>query len=281
MLIESLILAACGAGGGVLLVGSLGKWFDGWFTANESEFSQIPFWMHIRIDGRLLLALVGLTLLTNVLAGLWPAIQATKRDVNQLLKAQAGGTPGLRTGKFQRLLVMVQIAFSVVILTQALVLLSFGQRLKQVNLPFDPTAILTGRVDVPPSADANCFFDQLERNLTRLPGVQALALSTSDPVSGHGQKPIAIEGIAYPRPEDQPHAGSEVASAGFFRALNIRLLQGRAFTADDVAGSMPVAIVNSTFARLFLPTGNPLGHRFREGTNAWLTVVGCGIWIFA
>ncbi len=76
-------------------------------------------------------------------------------------------------------------------------------------------------------------------------------------------------------PENRPNAGIEVISAGFFQALNLSFLQGRSFNAGDTAGSLPVAIVNSTFARMFLPPGNPLGRRFREGTNAWVTVVGC------
>src|SRR6185436_5175013 len=111
-------LAVGGAVGGLMFIAWLSQWFEGWFAANESQFSQIPFWMHIRIDGRLLLSLIGLIFLTNLLAGLWPALQATKRDLNELLQAQAGGISGMRTGKFQRLLVLVQIAFSVVVLTQ-------------------------------------------------------------------------------------------------------------------------------------------------------------------
>jgi putative ABC transport system permease protein len=74
---------------------------------------------------------------------------------------------------------------------------------------------------------------------------------------------------------DQPFADSEIVSAGYFQLLNLPFLQGRNFNADDVAGSVPVAIVNSTFARMILPPGNPLGRRFREGTNGWLTIIGC------
>ena len=170
---------------------------------------------------------------------------------------------------------MVQIAFSVVVLTQSFVLLNFSQRLKQVQLPFDPTAMLTARVEPPPSVNPRDFFDQLERNLAGLSGVQALALSASDPTSGHGSKQLEVEGKDYPRPEDHAYVGSEIVSAGYFQALNLPLLQGRRFNAADAAGSLPVAIVNSTFAKMFLPPGNPLGRRFREGTNGWLTIVGC------
>lgn len=118
-------------------------------------------------------------------------------------------------------------------------------------------------------------FEEIERSLTAVPGVQAVALSTSDPVQGYRRNPIALEGIAYPRPEDHPQAGSEVVASEFFRLLNLPLLLGRSFTANDAAGSTPVAIVNATFAKKFFPQDNPLGQQFREGTNAWLTIVGC------
>jgi hypothetical protein len=153
---------------------------------------------------------------------------------------------------------VVQIAFSVVVLTQSAVLLSFSQRLRQAQLPFDPAAILTARVDLPTSADAGSFFDQLERNLASLSGVQALAFSNKDPTGGHVWKQVTVEGRQDPRPENHPNAANEIVSTGYFQALGLPLLQGRTFNAGDVAGSLPVAIVNATFVKMFLPTGNPL-----------------------
>jgi putative ABC transport system permease protein len=275
MLIESLIITVGGAVGALVIIAWLSNWIEGLFASSEAQFSQIPFWIHIQIDGRILLSLIGLILFTNLLAGLWPALQATKRDVNELLKAGTGGTSRMHTGKLQWLLIMVQIAFSVVVLTQSFVLLAYSDRLRQLNLPFNPSTVLTAHVDVPASADARAFFDQLERNLAGVSGVQAVALTTSDPASGQPWMQIEIEGNEYPKPEDRPYVGADEVSTGFFQTLNISFLQGRSFSATDVAGSLPVAIVNSTFAKTFLPPGNPLGCRFREGTNAWVTVVGC------
>ncbi|HXP63220.1 MAG TPA: ADOP family duplicated permease [Dongiaceae bacterium] len=275
MLIENLILAVSGALCGLLVIAELVRSIDGWLAAGAVEVSQIPFWMRIETDGRLLIGLIGLIFLTNLLAGLWPALQAARPDVNELLKAGAGGTFGARTGRFQWLLATVQIAFSAVVLTQSFVLLGFSQRLRQSHLPFDPAAVLTARMVLPPSVNAPSFFNQLERNLESLPGVQAAALSTSDPGLGHGWRQITVEGNAYPRPEDHPYVGVEIVSAGFFHALNVSFERGRGFNRDDAASSLPVAIVNSTFAKTVLPPGNPLGRRFRDGTNAWLTVVGC------
>jgi putative ABC transport system permease protein len=275
MLMESLILAVGGATGGLVIIALLRKWFMGWFKSNEGEFSQIPYWLHIEIDGRLLLYLIALVFLTNLLAGLWPAAQATKRDVNELLKAETGGASRMHTGKLPWLLVIVQIAFSVVVLTQSFVLLSYSQRIRQAKLPFDPAAVLTARVELPPSADPRSFSAELERNLARVPGVQAVALSMGDPASGRGWNRVEIEGNDYPGPEALPSAGFDVVSCGYFQAFNLSLLEGRSFNAGDQAGSLPVAVVNSTFAKMFLQPGNPLGQRFREGTNAWMTIVGC------
>jgi len=105
--------------------------------------------------------------------------------------------------------------------------------------------------------------------------VQNVAVSSSDPGLGHGWQQIKVEGKIYPRQEDHPFVGTESVSSGLFRMLNVPLVEGRSFNGADVAGAMPVAIVNSTFAKMLLPSGNPLGHRFRQGTNAWLTVIGC------
>ena len=173
--------------------------------------------MRIRIDGRLLLYLMALVFLTNLLAGLWPALQATKRDVNELLKAATGGTSRMHSGKLPWILVMVQIAFSVVVLTQSFILLGFSQRMRQVTPPLDPRPlVLTAHVELPPTGDPRFFFDQLERNLAGVAGVQAVALSTGDPASGRGWSRFEIEGKDYPVPASLPSAGTEVVSMRLF-----------------------------------------------------------------
>ncbi|HTL16233.1 MAG TPA: FtsX-like permease family protein, partial [Patescibacteria group bacterium] len=239
------------------------------------DLSQIPFWVHVEVDARLLISLVILISLANVLAGLWPALQATRIDIIEFLKTGSGGTFGTHRGRFQWFLAALQIALAVIVLTQSFVLLSFSHRLRQSHLPFDPSAVLAARVVLPPHATTNSFVEQLERNLSALPGIQNVALSSSDPGLGHGWQQIELEGKIYPREEDHPFVGSESVSDGLFRMLNVHLIEGRNFNGADVAGAMPVAIVNSTFAKMLLPFGNPVGHRFRQGTNAWLTVIGC------
>lgn len=275
ILAENLILTVSGAMTGLLVLVCLSHALEGWLAAGADDLSQIPFWIHLDVDRRLLISLIFLISLTNVLAGLWPALQATKTDIIDFLKSGTGGTFGAHTGRFQWVLAAVQIALSVIVLTQSLVLLTFSHRLRRSHLPFDPSAVLAARIVLPPGAKTNSFYEQLERNLAGLPGMQNVALSSSDPGLGHGWQEIEVEGKIYLRQEDHPFVGTETVSDGLFRMLNVPLVEGRNFNGGDVAGEMPVAIVNSTFAKRLLPTGNPVGHRFRQGTNVWLTVVGC------
>ena len=117
--------------------------------------------------------------------------------------------------------------------------------------------MLTARVEVPAGADARSFYDQLERNLAGVAGVESVALSTSDPASGDGWSQFAVEGKDYTGDQPQPGAGVDVISSGYFQTLNLPVLQGRFFNAGDQSGSLPVAIVNSSFAKMCLPPGQP------------------------
>lgn len=276
ILVENLILTVGGGVCGLLALVCLERWLKSWLATSPVIVGQIPFWMRVEVDGRLLTSVIGLIVLTNVLAGLWPALQATSTDVNQFLKTGSGGTFSPQTGKLKWLLAAGQIGLSVIVLTQSVVLLTFSHRLRRSPLPFDPSAIWAARIVLPPSAGSNSFFEQLERNLASLPGVQGVALSSGDPISSYGGwQQIAVEGKTYPRPDDQPFVGAQTVSDNFFQLLHVPVLQGRTFNSGDFAGSLPVAIVNSTFAKKHLPPGNPVGRRFRQGTNAWLTVIGC------
>ena len=275
MLIENLIVAAAGAGCALLLLGWLYHWADGWLSANSPTLGDAPYWIRLKIDGRLLLSILGLVVLATVAAGLPPALQATKRDVHDLLKSGTGGAVGPRTGRFAWFLTTVQIAFSVAVLTQSVILMNYSLRLRQNHLPFDPASVLTARISLPTSADPHLFFKQLTQNLAHLPGVESVALSSGALGFGGYMSQISIEGKAYPRPQDHPYAGSQVVSDNYFSTLNIPMTRGRSFNPADEPGSLPVALVNTTFARMFLNPANPLGQRIREGTNQWLTVVGC------
>ena len=272
MLVENLILSASGALGGMLVA----AFVRGLFASQLSTEDLITtsFWHRFHFDSRVFVFLIALTFVTNLLAGLAPAMQATLRNVNELLKGETVGTTSRGASGFQRFLVVSQVAMSATILVATAVLLSYWQGTK-VRLPFDPAATLIARVSVLGTNAPGQFFEQLDSDVGQMAGLQASALTTRM-TPEQGGPPIEIEGRTYERLQDHPQSGGTVITPGFFNVFNLALLQGRNFTSDDRTGSLPVAIVNASFVQKFLPPGNPVGHRFRVTPRGeWLTIVGC------
>lgn len=275
ILVENLILAAGGAAGGLLVASWLTNWFAARTLGQNAVGKSMPSWWHYDVDWRVVLFLIVLTFLTNLLAGLGPALQATKRDANDSLKDESAGSSGLRIAGFQRFLVVSQVAMSVAIFAAAFVLIRVNEQRARMQLSFDPTSVLTARVELPPAADPGRFAKEVESGLKQAPGVDAVALSSGRLQLGWSQVLIEVEGQSYDRWQDHPRVGGRAVSEGFFKTLNLQLLQGRGFTADDRLGTPAVAVVTPAFAEQFLPHGNLLGARFRQYPDGpWLTVVG-------
>ena len=216
-----------------------------------------PFEIHFGINPAVVVFLVLLTLLVNLLAGLGPALQATKRDVTELLKSQTAGSHGLRIAGFQRFLVVAQVAMSAVILAGAAFLAGSSRWLTQPRTSYNPEAVWTARVDFALPGDPRRFFEELDRDLSRAPGVEAVGLTSQRIAFSWATTFIEIEGKSYPRPEDHPAAGGRVVSPGFFDALKLPLLKGRGFGPNDGPGAPRVAVVNTTFAKRFLGDWRP------------------------
>jgi putative ABC transport system permease protein len=272
MLVENLILSAGGALGGMLVAAFVRGWFASQLSAED--LITTSFWHRFHFDSRVFVFLIALTFVTNLLAGLAPALQTTRRNVNELLKGETSGTTGRGASGFQRFLVVSQVAMSATILVATAVLWSYWQGTK-VLLPFDPAATLIARVSVTATNASGQFFEQLDSEVAHMPGLQASALTTRM-APEQGGPPIEIEGHTYERLRDHPQPSGTIVSPGFFNVFNQVLLQGRNFRSDDRNGSLPVAIVNASFVQKFLPPGNPVGRRFRVMPKGeWLTIVGC------
>jgi putative ABC transport system permease protein len=122
------------------------------------------------------------------------------------------------------------------------------------------------------------FFDELTRQLSALPGVRAVSLSSQVPGSGAGGTNFGVEGKAYTADRDYPFTQTLTVTPGFFDTFDVKPTQGRAFSAEDRATSVPVVMVNQSFVRKFLGSEDPLGKRIRLGdsrsTEPWRTIVG-------
>ncbi|HJQ25186.1 MAG TPA: ABC transporter permease [Blastocatellia bacterium] len=278
MLIESVLLALAGGAGGLLLA----AWgVDG---IKLLASANIPRLDQARLDVTVLLFALGAALLTGVLCGLAPALRATRVDLQEALKDSARSTASRAGRRLNSTFVIAQIALSLVLLIGAGLLLESFHNLLAVDPGFRAENVLSGRLELPEDqyktgAQVKNFYAQLLERVERLPGVRAAGLCQVVPFSGGGDgDEFTVEGQE-PSPGDAvPVAWYRNATPGYFAAMGIPILKGRAFAETDTETSPRVAIVDEKVARTYWPDQDPLGKRVRIGRaargNPWLTVVG-------
>lgn len=241
-----------------------------------------PFWIDIRLDPTVLVFTVGLAVIATLAAGLLPALQASRSDVNDVLKDETRGSSGLRVGRMSRALVVVEIALSCGLLVASGLAIKSIVKLKTTDFGFATTDVFTARVglfesDYPTPESRARFFADLHARLQALPGARAAAIAVNLPATGANRPSIAIDGVKYAGREDHPSTRASAITPGFFETFGRQVTRGRAFrTADDLTAPK-VAIVNESFAAKFYGQDDPIGKRFRlsdEAPDAWITVVG-------
>jgi putative ABC transport system permease protein len=271
LLVESLMLAAAGGAAGLLLARAS-------LSAGAKMLAdQIPRADEITIDGRVLLFVLGASVLTGVLAGVLPAIRAGRTDLNESLKegGRESGTVGMRT---RRLMIVCEVALSVVLLMGAGVMLRSLAALRNVDAGFDPRNILTLQVSLPETryktpAQVSAFFNEAVQRVRALPGVQEAATVDDLPLAGGSQQPIVVDGKAELLPKDQPTVAVRQITPGYLHTARVPLLRGR-----DVAESdLHTVLVSRAAARLLWGDADPIGREARlplESKTVVLTVVG-------
>jgi putative ABC transport system permease protein len=281
LLTESLALSLVGAAVGVLLAWVGVRAFNAAIVDTEP-----PFWIHIAVDTTALLFTLGAAVLAGAVSGLLPAFQASRTDVNEVLKDEGRGSSSLRMGAFTRIVVILEMAISCVLLVGAGLMiqnvLKMGGRVE-----VETGNLFTARVALfesayPEEGKRVLFFDSLLDRLRQDPAVQAVAITTYLPGSGTWMSPFALEGAVYPKQEDHPRAHIAWVSPGFFDTLGAKVVQGRDFSLQDRKGSLPVAIVNNSFARKHWPGQDPIGRRILpvsdeppgDEPEPWRTVIG-------
>jgi len=278
LMAEVLVLAIAG---GVLGFG-LGMLGLAWFKAVIAG-NPPPFWITFDLDHRVLLFVLGATILAGVASSLFPAIQTSKTDIVGALKDEGRGTSGLRMGRFTSGLVIAEVALSCALLIASGLMVRSVVKLRTVPLPFATANIFTARVNLPELEYADTaarvrFYDELLPRLAAIPGVEAATLSDGLPASGNGTRVFEVEGRSYATDDDFPLAAEGIVTDGYFETFQTRVVRGRAFTRGDRRESQPVAVLNQSFAQRFFPGGDPIGRRIRMGvrdtTAQWLTVVG-------
>jgi predicted permease len=260
LLTETGVLILLGGGLGLLL-----SWWGLKFLMVLGP-ENLPRVREINIDGWVLAFTFVATCLAGLVLGLLPALQASKVDLNEELKGTSKGAAdaGQRSAA-RSVLVVSEIALSLVLLISAALLMQSFLRLQDVQPGFKSDNLLLVRLSLPPRKYSNAeavtvFYDQVLSRIQSLPGVQSAGASNVLPLSGlNVRSDFTIAGRPPLSASDKPAAQNRFVSADYFRALGIRIVQGREFTPHDNAAGSRVAIIDEALARRYWPNANPLG----------------------
>jgi predicted permease len=265
LLTESLLLAGIGGICATLLAGALSRSFVLLLDTQNNSTA-----LDLGLDWRVLAFTTAVSLLTCMLFGLAPALNATRVSASSLMRATTrGATSGREVVGLRRTLVVAQVTLSVVLLFSSLLFARSLQNLVTLDPGFDTDGVITAsinfrRADVPPAGRA-AFRSQLVERVRALPGVQSAAATRIIPISGNASgNSVWPEG----HPARQLGVAFSWVGSGYFATLRTPMVAGRDFGETDTPQSTPVAVVNEAFAsRLWGTAGSVVGQRFtREAT---------------
>ena len=278
LLTESVLLSAIGGALGLLLA---------WWGTRALLALSPPELMDLRdtaVNLPVLAFTVGLTLLTGILFGLVPAIEAARVDLNESLKEGGRNAgQGSRNHRLRNAFVVTQMALALVLLVGAGLLIKSLNRLSAVAPGFDPNQLLTMRVNLPArkydtEPKRVNFFQRAVEQLRALPGVESAGAINYVPFGGpHSGTSIQIEGQPERPPGERLKTGIVVTDANYFEAMRIPLKRGRLFTAEEATEMRHVVVINEAFARENFPGQDPLGKRvtiFMKEENVPTEIIG-------
>jgi len=268
--VESLLLSGIGAMAGMLVGQSVIKLL--WHQINRN----LPLTTSIHVDWRVMVALAALTIVTACITGIIPALRASRRNVQESIRG-VNSTASAAQNRTREVLVVAQLALTLVFLVAAGLFLRTIQALRQAPLGFSQQNVLTGGVILNGSSNEEPDDPHVQTNIVRtsylpllerlraIPGVQVAALSSVLPLRSEMSVSIC-SGLDH---EDQGAkracAQGRLASAGLTDALGIPILRGRFFTEEDGAGAPITVVVNEAFAKQFSPDKDPIGRIYSMG----------------
>ncbi|HEY0763604.1 MAG TPA: ABC transporter permease [Pyrinomonadaceae bacterium] len=277
LLTESLLLATVAGVLGSLLAYASFSFLQGLIPEQMAAATSL------NLDTRILLFTLAISIVTGVVFGLVPALQAAKFDLNDALKQSS--TRATASGRLRSTLIVFEVALSIVLLVGAgLLIQTLFQLFRQYSV-LEPDKVLTMRTILPrekykePQVRDN-YYQQVLQRVEHLPGVVSVGYSTSVPLSWKGgSSGFYPEGTKNPIPGMSYDAIHRQVSADYLKTMNIALRQGRYLDNRDNAQSMNVAVINETMARQYWPGENPLGRRFKLGGPdetdlPWIQIVG-------
>ncbi|MGH8221710.1 MAG: FtsX-like permease family protein, partial [Woeseiaceae bacterium] len=280
VLTESVVLAAIGAVIGWFLAGAGLDLTERAFTA--ADINE-PFWIAFELDGRVLLFAALVAVAAGVVAGLAPALRATRADVNEYLKEGVKGS-GASASRLSRTLVTAEIALSCILLVSAGLMIRSVANLNERPLGIDHTDLLTGRIGLPESAYADAaaqfrFFEQLNERLNADPEVLGATVAYSYPGIDAWTTVYRTRAVGVPETGPLPQTNYAGVLSNYADVLGVDILRGRWFDSRDHATGEPVVVVDQRFTEQVFPDSDPLGQQIMLGDpdsedSRWWTVVG-------
>jgi putative ABC transport system permease protein len=286
MVTESIVVALAGGVAGAALGAGLLR------ALVHGGIETLPRSSEVRVDGIVILAMLVAAALVGIVMGLIPAAQVLRAGVNEVLHEESRtGTGGQRARRVRQVLVVAQVGLAFVLLAGAgLVLASFRQLLR-VDPGFDVKGVVTASTSVPQSlypksTDPLALLNRVLDGLRAIPGVTAAGATTTIPWGGnHSDSVIVAEGYVMKPGESLISPEQVTISPGYFEAMSIAMVAGRAFDERDREAAPGAIIVDQRLARHFWPDRNPIGRRVFQPQDIhnllktdehtrWLTVVG-------
>src|SRR6266542_897467 len=268
LLTESVLLAALGAAFGILLA----LWGTSFIVAQLPD--GIPRLHEARVDAPAFGFTLSVSLLTVLLFGLAPALQASRANLTEGLKEGDRGSSGGRQ-RLRSVLVVGEVALTLTLLVGAGLLIQSFRRVLQVDPGFNARNLLTMQVSVinPDGQQVANFFEQLQQKVRSLPGVKSVAVSNGLPFRTANYPAFFIEGRTDP---DNKGAGLRyTVSPDYFQTMGIELIKGRHFTTEDTRDGPQVIVIDEALAQRHFPNEDPLGKRLKHGpTSPSLEIVG-------
>ncbi len=278
-LTESVVIGLLGGALGV----AFAYWGIRWIEASIPADNPPPYWMRFTIDGPVLLYTLGIAVLTGLLFGIAPALQALKTDLHETLKEGGRGAGGsLRRNRLRSGLVVAQVALSLVLLVSASLFVRSFLNLQDERGGLETSHLMSMRIYLPAGRyekdeDMSRRVEDVVRRLETLPGVEAVSASNNIPLGdGGGYGRIAIDGKDFLRGEE-PNVFWAGVSPHLLKTLGLKPVGGRGFTDAEGFSLSHVALVNQMFAAKHWPGKDPVGQRFRllDGDNTeWISVIG-------
>jgi putative ABC transport system permease protein len=260
LLTESILLGILGGLAGLALGSAFMHGMKLWLPPD-----MLPAQADVRMDYGVLLFTMTIGILTGILSGLAPALSGTRPDLAGSLKEGGRTTAGPTGQRMRTAFVIAEVALSFVLLAGAGVLIRSFNRLASVDTGVNTTNVLAMDLPIPQTEFTNStaltnYLSEVTQKVRGVPGVQNVAITDTPPMAGLGAAPFLIEGreSLY---SQRPICGFKVVGPSYFDTVGMRLLKGRSLDESDIAGGMPVTVINETMAKTYFKGEDPVGKR--------------------